>query len=173
MFVAWVLGSCTHLISLLHSGFSVCGTNNELPQLPRTLDITLSSRLDILPLKSSSILSNTNASSNPTTRLAPFRRLPGPVILEALYLHRRQMSSQQSDITCNSTSSNPTITNRTRSRIGGGCCVVSKSCQGLSGIVPSIDPRGPWQMGVTEWWTWSAWSFMFTANNSSTSSTSS
>ena len=104
MFVAWVLGSCTHIISLLHSGFSVCGTNNELPQLPRTLDITLSSPLDILPLKSSSILSNTKASSKPTTRLAPLRRLPGPVILlEALYLHRRQMSSQQSDITCNST----------------------------------------------------------------------
>jgi hypothetical protein len=56
-----------------------------------------------------SILSNTNASSNQTARLAPLRRTPGPVILEPPYLHR-QMSQTQSDI--NSTSSNPTTSGR-------------------------------------------------------------
>ena len=51
-----------------------------------------------------SIMSNSN--SNQTPRLAPLRRSPGPVILEAPYLHRQM--SQQSDI--NSTSSAPTNT---------------------------------------------------------------
>jgi len=55
-----------------------------------------------------SMLSNTNASSSQTARLAPLRRSPGPVILEPPYLHRQM--SQQSDI--NSTSSNPTTSGR-------------------------------------------------------------
>lgn len=53
-------------------------------------------------------ISNTNASSSQTARLAPLRRSPGPVILEPPYLHRQM--SQQSDI--NSTSSNPTTSGR-------------------------------------------------------------
>lgn len=52
-------------------------------------------------------ISNTNASSGQTARLAPLRRSPGPVILEPPYL-QRQMS--QSDV--NSTSSNPTTSAR-------------------------------------------------------------
>lgn len=53
-------------------------------------------------------MSNTNASTDPTTRLTPLRRPSGPVVLEPPYLHRQ--TSQQSDI--NSTSSNPTTSGR-------------------------------------------------------------
>ena len=57
---------------------------------------------------STSMMSNTNTSSIPTTSLTPLRRPTAPVILEPPYLHRQ--TSQISDLA--STSSNPTTSGR-------------------------------------------------------------